>query len=105
MTDQDNMINGISQNERVWAAMAYAFAPILPIILFFMDEQKNRPFIHAHLHQALILGLLYALLVAVTLGCGSILWVGMLYFAFKAYQGELIHVPFLTDFIQDQGWD
>ena len=103
--DQDDMINGISKEDRLWAAMAYAFSPILPIIIYLLDEHKNRPFIRAHLSQAFMLGLFYALIVAVTLGCGSILWVGMLYMAFKAYQGEEIEIPIVSDFVRAQGWD
>ena len=105
MTDQDELINGISKEDRLWAALAYAFSPITPIVIYLLDEQKNKPFIRAHLAQAFILGLFYTLIVAVTLGCASILWVCMLYFAFKAYQGEQINIFILSDFIKDQDWD
>jgi len=105
MTDQDYDFNGISHDDRIWAAMAYAFSPVLPIIIFLLEEQKDKPFIKAHLTQAFILGLFYVFIVAITLGCGSILWVLMLYFAFKAYQGELIEIPLVSDFAKAQGWD
>jgi uncharacterized membrane protein len=97
-----------TSDERLFAALAYVFSPIVPILLLFSEELKQRPFIRAHNIQALIagavLGIIMFFLVPFTLGCGAIAWVIMLYWAYKAYQGNYINIPVLTDFVKNQGW-
>ncbi|PKO18590.1 MAG: hypothetical protein CVU39_03885 [Chloroflexi bacterium HGW-Chloroflexi-10] len=98
----------ITSNDKLLAALAYVFAPILPIILLLMEDKKNRPFIKAHNAQALAIGVIMIILVpiiaAITFGCGSIIWFIMLFWAYKAYQGEYVTIPVITDFVKKQGW-
>ncbi|MCC6190922.1 MAG: hypothetical protein IT318_18025 [Anaerolineales bacterium] len=101
-------MSDVTSDDRLWAALAYVFSPIVPIILFLMEDKKNRPFIRAHNAQALVMGVVMAVLVpiiaGVTLGCGAIIWFIMLYWAYQAYQGKLITIPVVTDFVKNQGW-
>ncbi|MCC7362675.1 MAG: hypothetical protein IT317_24555 [Anaerolineales bacterium] len=101
-------MNDVTSDDKLWAALAYVFSPIVPIILFLMEDKKNRPFIRAHNAQALVLGIVMIILVpiiaAVTFGCGSIIWFIMLYWAYQAYQGKLITIPVVTDLVKNQGW-
>jgi uncharacterized membrane protein len=101
-------MSDVTSDDRLWAALAYVFSPIVPIILFLMEDKKNRPFIRAHNAQALVMGIAMAVLVpviaGVTLGCGAIIWFIMLYWAYQAYQGKLITIPVVTDFVKNQGW-
>jgi uncharacterized membrane protein len=76
-----------------------------------MEDKKNRPFIKAHNAQALVagvaLGVILSILTTVTCGIGAILfivWVVMLYWAYKAYQGEYVTIPVITDFCKKQNW-
>lgn len=101
----------ITSDDRLWAALAYVFSPIVPIILLLMEDKKNRPFIKAHSVQALVAGIALAVILTiittVTCGFGVILWVVwliMLYWAYKAYQGEYVTIPVITDFVKQQGW-
>lgn len=98
----------VTSDDRLMAALAYVFAPLVPIIFLFLDDKKNRPFIKAHNVQALVLGVIMIILVpiiaTVTLGCGSILWLLMVWFAYKAYKGEYVNIPVITDFVKNQGW-
>jgi hypothetical protein len=32
------------------------------------------------------------------------LWLVTLYWALKAYQGERVEIPFITEFCKNQGW-
>jgi uncharacterized membrane protein len=64
----------------------------------------ERPFIKAHNAQALVMGIIYIVLTAGTIGCGSIFWLVLLYWAYKAYQGEYIEIPVVTEFVKNQGW-
>jgi len=107
MTDQ--VSPEITSDDKLWAALSYPFW-FIPIIIYFMDDKKARPFIMAHAVQALIFGAVLSILASVTtfilLGC--VLWpVGIgfqIYWAFKAYNGEYVNIPFLTDFVKGQGW-
>jgi uncharacterized membrane protein len=100
-----------TSDDRLFAALAYIFSPLVPIIILFMEDKKNRPFIRAHNVQALVAGLVLAVAVSfltvVTCGLGFISLVGwliMLYWAYRAYQGELVEIPLITDFVKGQGW-
>ncbi len=99
-----------TSDDKLWAALAYVFSPIVPIILLLMEDKKSRPYIKAHNVQALALGLVLYIIVAVTSPflIGLCIWpIGFileLFFAYKAYQGELINIPVLTDFVRNQGW-
>lgn len=96
-----------TSDDRLWAALAYVF-PVFPILILLMEDKKNRPFIRAHNAQALALGviiwILMSIIGAITCGIGFLLWLVMLYFGYKAYQGQYINIPFITDFVKNQGW-
>ncbi|MAT43159.1 MAG: hypothetical protein CL609_12520 [Anaerolineaceae bacterium] len=100
--------NEVTSDDRLLAALAYIFAPLVPIIILFLEDKKNRPFIKAHNAQALAVGVIMIIVVpiiaAVTLGCGSIIWLIMFYWAYKAYKGEEVNIPVVTDFVKNQGW-
>ena len=96
--------NGITSDDRLFAALAYFFSPLAPVLILFAADKKERPFIKAHNAQALVMGILYIVLTGVTIGCGSIFWLVMLYWAYKAYQGEYIEIPVITEFVKNQGW-
>ena len=74
--------------------------------------QKDRAFVRYHAVQSLVsnvvLTILGIVLSIVTLGICAFLWplvwVVLLYPGIKAYQGELIQIPFVTDFCKNQGW-
>ncbi|HEX9018816.1 MAG TPA: hypothetical protein VF806_06500 [Anaerolineaceae bacterium] len=97
-----------TSDDRLWAALAYFFSPIVPVIILLMADKKDRPFIKAHNMQALIAGIILIILVPIlatfTLGCGSIVWLVMLYPAYKAYQGQLVEIPVISNWVRSQGW-
>jgi uncharacterized membrane protein len=98
----------VTSDDRLWAALAYIFSPLVPIILMLMDGKKDRPFIKAHNMQALLVGIFMVVVLPIiaglTLGCGAILWFVVPYWAYKAYQGETINIPVITDLVKNQGW-
>lgn len=110
MSDQQIPSAEITSNDKLWAALAYIFSPIVPIIILLLEEKKARPYIKAHNMQALVLGAI-ALVVNVILGfmvigvcTGPLTWILMIYFGYKAYQGEQFDIPVITDFVKKQGW-
>ncbi|MEW6567402.1 MAG: DUF4870 domain-containing protein [Chloroflexota bacterium] len=110
MSQQPMGASDITSDDKLWAALAYVFTPLLPIIIMLMEEKKNRPFIRAHNAQALAWGVVFYIVVVVTsfFLIGLCVWpLGVileLYWAYKAYQGEYITIPVLTDFVKNQGW-
>ena len=98
----------ITSDDKLWAALAYFFSPIISIVLLLMEDKKDRPFIKAHNVQALVAGIVMYVVVTpiavITLGCGSIIFLIMWYWAYKAYQGEYVEIPLITNFVKNQGW-
>jgi uncharacterized membrane protein len=100
-----------TSDDRLWAALAYVFSPLVPIILLLWAEKKDRPFIKAHNMQALVLGIvlfviwmiLTVTVVGLFLFCIPILlWIYMLYCAYQAYQGKLVNVPVISGMVKGQ---
>jgi uncharacterized membrane protein len=110
MTDQ-NIAPEITSDDKLWAALGYPIF-LIAIIMLFMEEKKNRPFIKFHAVQAIAFNvILFAailLISAVTLGfgaiCAPLLWFVWLWPAIKSYQGEYLEMPVITNFIKNQGW-
>lgn len=108
MTEENIPAPEITSDDKLWAALAYIFSPLVPIILLLLEDKKDRPFIRAHNAQALAAGIVLVIIVPIvavlTLGCGSIVWLIMFYWAYKAYQGEYVEIPVITEFVKNQGW-
>jgi uncharacterized protein len=102
--------SGITSDDKLWALLSYIFSPLIPLIMLLMEEKKNRPFIKFHAVQALILGIiefiLYAVLgwIFVGLCLGLVLFGYMIYLGVKAYGGESVNVPVITDMIKKNKW-
>ena len=98
----------ITSDDKLWAALAYFFSPVISIVILLMDDKKDRPFIKAHNIQALVAGIVMSVVAVpiaiITLGCGSIIYLLLWYWAYKAYQGEYIEIPVITNFVKNQGW-
>lgn len=99
---EEGMAPEVSSDDRLWAALTYVFSPLVPIIVLLMEDKKDRPFIKAHNVQALILGIITILTSAFCIGI--LVWFYQLYCAYKAYQGEYVNVPLITDLVKNQGW-
>lgn len=101
----------VTQDDKLWAALGYPVA-IVALIVLFMDEKKNRPFIKFHAIQSLIfnvaLWVIYFILSAVSFGflslCFPLFWLITFWPAYKAYQGEWMELPVITNFMRKQGW-
>ena len=98
----------VTSDDKLWAALGYVFAPIVGIIMLLMEEKKARSFIKYHSVQSIAVSIVLLILVPIiavfTLGCGSILYLVMFWWAYKAYQGEMFEIPVITNLIKGQGW-
>src|SRR4030042_6153056 len=98
----------ITSDDKLWVLLIYVLSPLLPVIIFLLEDKKNRPFIKAHNVQALIWGLLNLIVGTLlsTFLCGLptlIMWVVAIYWGIKGYQGEYVTIPVITDFVKNQG--
>lgn len=104
--DSPNSIGEASNDDRLWAAIAWIpispIWPIVPLILLFVEDKRDRPFIKYHAVLSLMTGIVG--IVLSFLCVGILILLAMFYFAFKAYQGEEVEIPVLTEFARNQGW-
>lgn len=102
----------ITSDDKLWAALSYVFAPIVGIIVFLMEDKKARPYIKFNAVQSIVASVAFwivsTVLITVTIGIGGLcvplLWLVFLYWAYQAYQGQNVNIPFVSDFIKNQGW-
>jgi len=98
----------VTSDDKLWAALSYVFAPIVGIIVLLMEDKKARPYIKFHAVQSIAISIVLFIVVPIiaipTFGCGSVLYFIMFWWAYKAYQGEEVKIPVVTDFIKNQGW-
>lgn len=113
-----NAAGGITDNDKLMAALSYPI-PIVALIILIAEDMKNRPFQRFHAVQALAANIVLWVLIAV-LGCilgaatffigglcgiaSILLWFVTLYWAYEAYQGKYFEIPYLTQFLRDQKW-
>jgi uncharacterized membrane protein len=115
-----------SENDRILAGLAYAsqiiVPAVLPVILLVVEETRNKPFLRYHSVQSLgllVAAILYYIVAAVVYFLGSatisclacVLWLvflvpagAMLYYGWLAFRGRQEDVPWLTQFLRDNGW-
>jgi uncharacterized membrane protein len=110
MSDQVQSAPESTSDDRLWALLAYIFAPLIPIVILLLEDKKNRPFIKSHNMQALVLGVvewvINFLLSFIVIGCvTSILTlIYNIYLGIKANKGEVFEIPIITNFVRKQGW-
>ncbi len=103
-----------TSDDKLWALLAYVFSPLVPIIIMFMEDKKNRPYLKLHNMQALVAGVA---ILAISLILGAIpvincvspvlafaLWLLMVYYGLQAYNGKPVTIPVITEFVKKQGW-
>jgi len=108
MSEEAKNDTGITGDDKLVALLAYVLTPLAPIIILLMNDKKSRPFIRAHNAQALVWGILIVLVSVVGVVClfapSLIMWLIGVYWGIKAYQGEHVNIPVITDLVKNQGW-
>ena len=107
----EQMSPEISSDDKLWSALGYVI-PIIAIIVLFIEDKKDRPFIRFHAIQALafnvVLWVLIFIVSLVTLGfgalCAPLLWLVSFWPAYDSFKGNYTELPVITNFIKKQGW-
>ncbi len=101
----------VSSDDRLWALLNFVLTPLFPIITLLMEDKKNRPFLKYHTVPTLILGLAEMLLCGIIsvllplISCFTPLIVILnIIWGLKAYKGEYVEIPFITNFAKQQNW-
>lgn len=121
--DQAPVPHKLDSNDRALAALGYIFV-IVAIVVALVDETKRKPLLMDHAKQAIgfavasfayqmIAGIFYVCMTIISFGLlGLVLWVVFLvpfliglYLAYLAYnEDRLVEIPYLTQFMAEQGW-
>lgn len=112
MSDKPGTASATTSDDKLWSLLAYVLSPLGPIIIMLLEDKKNRPFIRAHNVQALVWGLFNlvggTILSTVLIFCfgapSLIIWAIGVYWGIKAYQGQYVNIPVVTNFVKSQGW-
>lgn len=105
----------ISEEDKQWAMLSWlpVIGDIMAIIILLTDERKARPFQKYNAVLSLALRVIIYVVSAVIgsiIPCigNTVLFVaGLVYLIIlllKAKDGEWVEVPWLSDFVQQQGW-
>jgi len=109
MSEEFNTPGEVTSDDKLWALLAYLLTPLVPIIIMLMEDKKNRPFLRAHNGQALVIGVIQIILWSLSFTCitgiiALVILVAQIYWAVQAYQGNMVTIPVITDFVKNQGW-
>jgi uncharacterized membrane protein len=92
----------ITQDDKLWSLLSLIFSPLIGIIVLLIEDKKNRPFVRYNAVVSIVLGVLAIIL---SWACiGIIIWIYSIYLGVKAYQGEWVEVPVISDWVRKQGW-
>jgi uncharacterized membrane protein len=109
MSEEFNTPGEVTSDDKLWALLAYIFTPLVPIIIMLMEDKKNRPFLRAHNGQALVIGVIQLVMWSLSFTCitgiiAMVILIAQIYWAVQAYQGNMVNIPVITDFVKNQGW-
>ena len=96
----------ITSDDRLWAALSWLpFTPLWPLlaaVALLVEGTKDRPFIRYNAVLSIVTGVILIPLSMVTLGCAALLYLVFFYWAYQAYQGQEVQVPFVSDWVRKQ---
>ncbi len=101
---QQPINSDITSDDKLWALLSWLIWPV-GIVMLLMDDKKVRPFIKYNAVLSLAYAVPLTILGSITVGCLYAL--GAIYavvLAIQSFQGKWVTVPFLSDFIKNQGW-
>ncbi len=98
----------ITADDRLWAALSWIpispLWPVVSILLLLIPEKQSRPFIRYHSVISLVTGIVLIPLSVVTCGLAALVYLVFFYWAYQAYMGETVEIPWVSNFSREQGW-
>ena len=95
----------ITSDDKLWALLSWIFWPVAIVVLL-MEDKKNRPFIKYNAVNSLALSVIAwgSSIIGIGLCLGPLALIYSIVLGIQSYQGKLVTVPMLTDFVKKQGW-
>jgi hypothetical protein len=90
----------LTLEDKQWALLSYLVPPLTGLMILFIKEKAEKPVLMYHALVSIALGALGTVLFCVY----PLIWFYCLYLGLSAYQGREITVPYLSDWIKEQGW-
>jgi uncharacterized membrane protein len=102
---QQPINSDITSDDKLWALLGWLIWPLAVVVLF-MEDKKNRPFLRYNAVLSLALSVVAwgSSIIGIGLCLGPLAFIYSIVLGIQAYQGKRVTVPFLTDFIKKQGW-
>jgi uncharacterized membrane protein len=91
---------GLTTEDKQWALLCYLVPPLTGLMILFIEDKAKRPFLMYHALLSIALGALGTVLFCIY----PLIWFYCIYLGILAYQGKTVEVPFLSDWIREQGW-
>jgi uncharacterized membrane protein len=95
-------VGEVTQDDRLWALLSYIFPPLVGIIVLLLEDKKDRPFLKYNAVVSIVLGIVSWVLSFLCIGL--LVYLYCIYLGIKSYQGEMVEVPVVSDFVRKQGW-
>jgi hypothetical protein len=98
----------LTSDDKLWAALSWLpptpLWPLMAVLALVLEDTKNRPFIRYNAILSLVIGVALIPITIVTVGCGALLYLVFFYWAYQAFTGQEVEVPWLSDWVKRQGW-
>ena len=94
------METGLTTEDKQWALLCYLVPPLTGLMILFIEDKARRPFLMYHALLSIALGAVGTVLFCIY----PLVWLYCLYLGLKAYRGQKVTVPFLSDLIEEQNW-
>ena len=108
MLSQANSSQEITPDDRLLAALAWLpvspLYPLVAILLLLLEDKKKRAFIRYHAVLSLVTGAALLVLSIATFGLAALAYLVFFWWAYQAFQGQIVEVPLISDWIRGQGW-
>jgi uncharacterized membrane protein len=95
----------ITQDDKLWSLLSWLFWPLAAIVLF-LEDKKSRPFIKNNAIQSLVLGgfAWATTIIGIGVCIGPLAFIYAIFLGIKAYGGNEVEIPVITNFCKNQGW-
>jgi uncharacterized membrane protein len=102
---QQPIPSDITSDDKLWALLSWIFWPVAIVVLL-MEDKKNRPFIKYNAVLSLALSVIAwgSSIIGIGLCLGPLAFIYSIVLGIQSYQGKLVTVPVLTDFVKKQNW-
>lgn len=98
----------VTTDDKLWAALSWIpvspLFPVISIVMLLMEEKKDRFFIRYNAVLSLAVSVALIVLSIPTFGLAALGFVLYFWWAYQAYQGEVVEIPVISEWVRRQGW-